>query len=97
MFTHSHVVNGVTIVHSHPYHKDQQHSHSSIEFELLQILNHIVSTGSNLHVFTLVFIPIFSLLLIAKPIYEISQSPYFGFASLRAPPAFLLSLKSLIA
>ena len=29
LFTHSHVVNGVTIVHSHPFKKGGEHSHTT--------------------------------------------------------------------
>ena len=35
LFTHSHVVNGVTIVHSHPFKKDSPHSHTTVEFQLI--------------------------------------------------------------
>ena len=38
LFTHSHVVNGVTIVHSHPFKKGSEHSHTTVEFQLLCIL-----------------------------------------------------------
>ena len=38
-FTHVHIVNGVTIVHSHPYHKTDDgrpdHEHGYAEFQLL--------------------------------------------------------------
>lgn len=41
-FTHSHVVNGVTIVHSHPYKSDQNgnpmHEHTGSEIQLIQFL-----------------------------------------------------------
>jgi hypothetical protein len=30
LFTHSHVVNGVTIVHSHPFKKGGEHSHTTV-------------------------------------------------------------------
>ena len=30
LFTHSHVVNGVTIVHSHPFKKGSEHSHTTV-------------------------------------------------------------------
>ena len=38
LFTHSHVVNGVTIVHSHPFKKGSEHSHTTVEFQLLHLL-----------------------------------------------------------
>ena len=41
-FTHVHIVNGVTIVHSHPYHKTDDgrpdHEHGYAEFQLLHQL-----------------------------------------------------------
>ena len=40
LFTHSHVVNGVTIVHSHPFKKGGEHSHTTVEFQLIHILDH---------------------------------------------------------
>ena len=43
LFTHSHVVNGVTIVHSHPFKKDSPHSHTTVEFQLIHLLNHVVT------------------------------------------------------
>ena len=39
LFTHSHVVNGVTIVHSHPFKKGTEHNHTTVEFQLLHLLN----------------------------------------------------------
>lgn len=42
-FTHTHIINGVTIVHSHPFLKDSQgnpdHTHTSAEVQLIQILS----------------------------------------------------------
>lgn len=44
LFTHSHVVNGVTLVHSHPFKKSAQHSHSPEQYQLLDWLNHVAVT-----------------------------------------------------
>lgn len=44
-FTHSHIVNGVTIVHSHPFKTDSGHEHTTAEFELMAHLNHIDLTA----------------------------------------------------
>ncbi len=46
-FPHSHIVNGVTIVHSHPYKKlpdktPLSHSHSNSEFLLIELLSSIL-------------------------------------------------------
>ena len=35
-FAHVHVVNGVTIVHSHPFKKGAAHKHSTVELLLIQ-------------------------------------------------------------
>ena len=48
LFTHSHVVNGVTIVHSHPFKKGSEHSHTTVEFQLIHLLNHVLVTDSGL-------------------------------------------------
>lgn len=41
LFTHSHVVNGVTIVHSHPYKPGTEHGHTTAEFQLIHMLSSI--------------------------------------------------------
>ena len=42
-FTHTHIVNGVTIVHSHPYQSDSRdnpgHEHTGAELQLIQYLS----------------------------------------------------------
>jgi len=86
LFTHSHVINGVTIVHSHPYNKDVPHSHSTVELDLLHLLNHFVSTSLVVVAITQLFIPLFSVTLFSKPIDIRYHVPYFGLAYLRAPP-----------
>lgn len=48
LFTHSHVVNGVTIVHSHPFKKDSPHSHTTVEFQLIHLLSHVATTGAGI-------------------------------------------------
>lgn len=48
LFTHSHVVNGVTIVHSHPFKKGTEHNHTTVEFQLLHLLNQVLVTDSGL-------------------------------------------------
>ena len=64
LFTHSHVVNGVTIVHSHPFKKDSPHSHTTVEFQLIHLLSHVATTGAG--IFFLSFFSLFSLLLICS-------------------------------
>ncbi|NLL27235.1 MAG: hypothetical protein GX259_00395 [Bacteroidales bacterium] len=48
-FTHTHIVNGITIVHSHPYNlsseaKSINHQHSEKEFALIYTLSHFLTT-----------------------------------------------------
>ena len=49
-FTHVHIVNGVTIVHSHPYHKTDDgrpdHEHGYAEFQLLHQLSVLQIRGA---------------------------------------------------
>jgi hypothetical protein len=44
-FTHVHIVNGVTIVHSHPF-SDDNHQHCGSELQLLHKLSTIQHVGS---------------------------------------------------
>ena len=41
-FPHSHVVNGVVIVHSHPF-EDEDHTHTDIQYETIFYLTHFFS------------------------------------------------------
>lgn len=41
-FGHKHLVNGVLIVHSHPFSQTEQHNHSCETINLLQQLSHVV-------------------------------------------------------
>ncbi len=87
-FTHIHIVNGVTIAHSHPYQQGSEHEHSTTEFELFQLLNTVLLTGS-------IFIGI-----LLAGLFASSYRPKFVFTcpelctigikhlSPRAPPAF---------
>lgn len=43
LFTHSHVVNGVIIVHSHPF--KGEHQHAEVQFETIFYLSAIVSSA----------------------------------------------------
>lgn len=48
LFMHSHVVDRVTIVHSHPFKKDGGHTHTTVEFQLIHLLNQLLTTDSGL-------------------------------------------------
>ncbi|HOG18929.1 MAG TPA: hypothetical protein PKW37_00610 [Salinivirgaceae bacterium] len=50
-FPHSHIVDGVTIVHSHPYNpfseeSPTKHNHQKSEYVLIQLLSYFVTTVS---------------------------------------------------
>ena len=54
-FAHVHVVNGVTIVHSHPFKKGAAHKHSTVELLLIHFLSHLTADGAAV-VFALPFL-----------------------------------------
>ena len=86
LFVHSHVVNGVTIVHSHPFNKDVEHTHSTAEFQLIHHLSHVVITTGILFSFLLLFTPILLSVFQIDPDASRPISWYTGCISLRAPP-----------
>ena len=87
LFTHSHVVNGVTIVHSHPFKKDSPHSHTTVEFQLIHLLNHVVTTGAGIFFLSFQFIAYLLYTLSWRPDRAGYCSSVVGVVSLRAPPA----------
>lgn len=91
-FTHVHIVNGVTIVHSHPYQTNDEgipnHVHGYAEFQLLHQLSVLQVLGSSLIVALLaVFYSYFHKLTIV-PVYPDYIIPFRGKRTLRAPPIF---------
>lgn len=87
LFAHSHVVNGVTIVHSHPFKKGSEHSHTTVEFQLLHSLNHILVTDSGITLLIVVAVLSILCILFIRP-----RNMRYGCScpdviSLRAPPA----------
>lgn len=88
-FTHTHMVNGVTIVHSHPYDKHAKHHHTAVEFQLIRLLSIFESDGAGGFNFLSVFIPIFFFALLVAGYYYNINAPYHGIISLRAPPVTL--------
>lgn len=60
LFTHSHIVDGVTIKHSHPYPvKDgpNQHQHTKGQIQLIQALSAFFVAGSIILLFSFVCLP----------------------------------------
>ena len=88
--SHTHVVNGVVIVHSHPF-KNSHHSHTEAELETVFFLTHFTSTGSYVAFILPLFIPVVLCLLTARPCCHIKKQRFDSGISLRAPPATALA------
>ena len=90
-FTHSHIINGVTIVHSHPFNSDKggessNSPHSNKELQIIQLLSDFFTTAVSLS-FTVI---LFRSLLYKIPIKS-TEDGFIGSCgyctySLRAPP-----------
>ncbi len=86
LFTHSHVVNGVTIVHSHPFSKDAQHQHTTSEYQLLDILCHTTATDSGINPDCVFKSETLLQILYTTVLPTVPATETFGILSLRAPP-----------
>ena len=83
LFTHSHVVNGVIIVHSHPF--KGEHQHTEVELETIFFLSSFAASGS---LFTPSSTTVFWVLLclLAVPAVErIKLEPVVAFICARLP------------
>jgi hypothetical protein len=92
MFSHSHIINGVTIVHSHPFNKGTSdkpinHQHSEKEYSLIQLLSDFSTTPA------VVLTGLSILLCLLQEMYinrreenHLNLSPKCSY-SLRAPPS----------
>lgn len=89
-FTHTHIINGVTIVHSHPYLTDEDgnpsHEHSSAEIQLIRTLSTFFSTGLVLLFIILGIIRSSHILLNFRRTVFTRQSCIRGSYTLRPPP-----------
>lgn len=89
-FTHVHIVNGVTIVHSHPYQKNDdgtpKKEHNYAEFQLLHQLSTIQISGATFaQVLIAAFLATFCVLSTC-PVYRITFVPSWGRFRFSAPP-----------
>lgn len=91
-FTHVHVVNGVTIVHSHPFKKGTAHEHSTVELQLIHFLSHLMTDGAAVVFVLSLFIPLLLCLLPGRLQHTHYHSPYHGVVGLRAPPVIRFSM-----
>ena len=85
-FVHTHVINGITIVHSHPFNNENSQDHTNTELELIHNLN-TVSLTDDLFSFSIQNVTLVCFGEILYPITESvipsdSQNNLF----LRAPP-----------
>jgi hypothetical protein len=85
-FTHSHVVNGVTIVHSHPFNKKAEHQHTTTEFQLIHLLSYVLTAGVLLFPLWFAAYSLVLCTLLSKPGSPGYTSSFRGVLSLRAPP-----------
>ena len=72
-FAHIHVVNGVTIVHSHPFKKGAAHKHSTVELLLIHFLSHLTADGAAVVFALSLFIPCL-IVFVARPFAVCSLS-----------------------
>jgi hypothetical protein len=90
-FTHTHIVNGVAIVHSHPYNpfskdKPVNHQHSENEFILIYFLSHFLTTVSVLAFTIDVYKTVFRKFILKNNDENFSNLPFLCSNGLRAPP-----------
>ncbi|MCM1779991.1 hypothetical protein [Bacteroides thetaiotaomicron] len=91
-FAHIHVVNGVTIVHSHPFKKGAAHKHSTVELLLVHFLSHLTTDGAAVVFALSLFIPFLLWRLHGITQHTHYYFPYHGVVALRAPPAIRFSV-----
>ena len=83
-FIHTHVIDGKTVTHSHPYLPSGHHTHSNAAFYLIQYLNQIVLVGGLLTVFMAALSFIRIILNSTAPHYL--NRRFIRFSFLRGPP-----------
>ncbi len=87
LFTHSHVVNGVTIVHSHPFKKGTEHQHTTHEVQLIHYLSHFQVIDGGALTLTFLYIPLFIVVLLTACLCIGYHSLPAKQIRLRAPPS----------
>lgn len=89
LFNHTHVVNGVIIVHSHPYNGEHNHSDKSLEtIFFLSIINTFGDLPS--HITPALWLTLISIMLIPA-LTDTCKKVMHGVISLRAPPSLFYS------
>ncbi|MDM8269064.1 hypothetical protein QUW50_08440 [Barnesiella viscericola] len=90
LFTHTHVVNGVTIVHSHPYNPKAHHGHTTAEFQLIHALSHLTTAEPSVGVLLSAVLFAFSCRLFYPATRFAHTLRQWGAHGLRAPPVSIL-------
>jgi len=89
-FTHTHIVNGVTIVHSHPFLTDENgnpdHDHTPAEIQLIHTLSTFFSTGIVILFFILGLFTAKRVIIPARRFVFTPQQYIRGSYTLRPPP-----------
>ncbi|MBB4045444.1 hypothetical protein GGR06_003258 [Bacteroides reticulotermitis] len=86
-FGHVHVVNGVVVVHSHPFKKSANHQHSTVELQLIHFLSILTVDDLPPTLSIAQFIPSLLFTLLDNCQSLSCHAPYHGVVGLRAPPA----------
>lgn len=93
-FTHSHVINGVTIVHSHPFAEDNEgkplHQHTGAEIQLINILSVFFSAAVIISIIALLLPPLIKVVTHTGYIYKLFSCIRVGQSRLRPPPSFIV-------
>lgn len=84
LFTHTHVVNGVIIVHSHPY--KAEHTHTAQQAETIFFLSSLYTYGDIPQPLTPVLWLTLIGILVAPAVSNKPLCSTYGVISLRAPP-----------
>lgn len=90
LFPHCHIVNGVSIVHSHPFNSSSDknpinHSHSKDEFVLIHLLTTFLFTFSFIYFLSEVLKVVLKNIS-GEFLWEIVECIFFNSHGLRAPP-----------
>ncbi|MBU1012261.1 MAG: hypothetical protein KKG99_04595 [Bacteroidetes bacterium] len=91
LFTHTHIQNGVTIVHSHPFSNGTEknpvkHQHTANGFLLIQVLSILITLVSFLSFSMGVLIAVLKKYILQKNEENLSICFYISSNGLRAPP-----------
>ena len=91
LFSHSHIVNGVTIVHSHPFKTNKGGDtstppHTEKELLLIQLLSELITTAFTISFVTLIFRSLWHEISVISITSGYTESGGYCNYSLRAPP-----------